>query len=284
MLEVAKLMDARSLSFDGGLQELATLVFHRIALAQFAPKRCSMTRSAAASLPYAQALDAEYLQLAYQIAVHGRDELWSGAGRIRRFRHDAAAAACLRSGTRRLQSCRRQDPLPSIDACANRRLCASRRAGSAVPGRGSRRPTAPTACVGGKAIRCRLHVRRRLACPGGAAIAARHGAPACPELRACRAGGDASVRLRLTPAAQAPAGQGAPGQAAGGAARTLGVAALARHRPWPNRRGDTRGERRQNSERERQEKAIAAIEQDPFVRDVVDLFDASIDQSTIKPV
>jgi DNA polymerase-3 subunit gamma/tau len=37
MLEVAKLMDARSLSFDGGLQELATL-FHRIALAQFAPQ------------------------------------------------------------------------------------------------------------------------------------------------------------------------------------------------------------------------------------------------------
>jgi hypothetical protein len=37
MLEVAKLMDARSLSFDGGLQELATL-FHRIALMQFAPE------------------------------------------------------------------------------------------------------------------------------------------------------------------------------------------------------------------------------------------------------
>ena len=48
--------------------------------------------------------------------------------------------------------------------------------------------------------------------------------------------------------------------------------------------GETPAARRQNSERERQEKAIAAIEQDPFVRDVVDLFDASIDQSTIKPV
>jgi DNA polymerase-3 subunit gamma/tau len=39
-----------------------------------------------------------------------------------------------------------------------------------------------------------------------------------------------------------------------------------------------------NAQRERQEKAIASIEQDPFVRDVVDLFDASIDESTIKPV
>jgi DNA polymerase-3 subunit gamma/tau len=47
MLEVAKLMDARSLSFDGGLQELATL-FHRIALAQFAPRPCSTKPSASA--------------------------------------------------------------------------------------------------------------------------------------------------------------------------------------------------------------------------------------------
>ena len=37
-------------------------------------------------------------------------------------------------------------------------------------------------------------------------------------------------------------------------------------------------------QRERQDRAIASIEQDPFVRDVVDLFDASIDESTIKPV
>ena len=47
---------------------------------------------------------------------------------------------------------------------------------------------------------------------------------------------------------------------------------------------ETPAARRQNTERERQEKAIASIEQDPFVRDVVDLFDASIDESTIKPV
>ncbi len=48
--------------------------------------------------------------------------------------------------------------------------------------------------------------------------------------------------------------------------------------------GETPAARRQNTERERQEKAVASIEQDPFVRDVVDLFDASIDESTIKPV
>jgi DNA polymerase-3 subunit gamma/tau len=47
---------------------------------------------------------------------------------------------------------------------------------------------------------------------------------------------------------------------------------------------ETPAERSRNQQRERQDRAIASIEQDPFVRDVVDLFDASIDESTIKPV
>ena len=48
--------------------------------------------------------------------------------------------------------------------------------------------------------------------------------------------------------------------------------------------GETPAARTANERRERQDHAIAAIEQDPFVREVVDLFDASIDESTIKPV
>jgi DNA polymerase-3 subunit gamma/tau len=48
--------------------------------------------------------------------------------------------------------------------------------------------------------------------------------------------------------------------------------------------GETPAARSASEKRERQERAIAAIEQDPFVREVVDLFDASIDESTIKPV
>jgi DNA polymerase-3 subunit gamma/tau len=45
----------------------------------------------------------------------------------------------------------------------------------------------------------------------------------------------------------------------------------------------TPAERQRTAQRERQDRAIAAIEQDPFVREVVDLFDAAIDESTIKP-
>ena len=37
-------------------------------------------------------------------------------------------------------------------------------------------------------------------------------------------------------------------------------------------------------QRERQDQAIAAIEGDSFVRDVVEMFDATIDESTIKPI
>jgi DNA polymerase-3 subunit gamma/tau len=48
--------------------------------------------------------------------------------------------------------------------------------------------------------------------------------------------------------------------------------------------GVTPAERTASEKRDRQERAVAAIEQDPFVREVVDLFDASIDESTIKPV
>lgn len=48
--------------------------------------------------------------------------------------------------------------------------------------------------------------------------------------------------------------------------------------------GATPAARARDAQRERQERAIAAIEQDPFVREVIDLFDASIDESTIKPL
>jgi DNA polymerase-3 subunit gamma/tau len=47
---------------------------------------------------------------------------------------------------------------------------------------------------------------------------------------------------------------------------------------------ETPAEKARNVQRERQERAIAAIEGDSFVREVVDMFDATIDESTIKPI
>jgi len=67
-------MEARSLSFESALQSLAALL-HRIALVQLAPAAVADEFEAARLAPYAQAFDAEFLQLAYQITIHGRDEL-----------------------------------------------------------------------------------------------------------------------------------------------------------------------------------------------------------------
>ncbi|MHB1373781.1 MAG: DNA polymerase III subunit gamma/tau, partial [Thauera sp.] len=74
LLAVADGMEARSLSFDAALQALATLV-HRIALAQYAPGAIGDEVERARILGYVERFDAEFLQLAYQIAIHGRDEL-----------------------------------------------------------------------------------------------------------------------------------------------------------------------------------------------------------------
>ncbi len=74
LLAVADNMEARSLSFDAALQALATLV-HRVSLAQYAPDAIGDEVERARIAGYVERFDAEFLQLAYQIAIHGRDEL-----------------------------------------------------------------------------------------------------------------------------------------------------------------------------------------------------------------
>ncbi len=74
LLKTAEAMEARSLSFDSALQSLATLL-QRIAVLQFAPAAIADDTERAQLQPFADAFDAEFLQLAYQIAIHGRDEL-----------------------------------------------------------------------------------------------------------------------------------------------------------------------------------------------------------------
>ena len=47
---------------------------------------------------------------------------------------------------------------------------------------------------------------------------------------------------------------------------------------------ESRAARTSNAKREKQERAVASIEADPFVREVVELFDATYSESTIKPL
>jgi len=75
MLAVADEMEARSLSFDGALQDLATLL-HQVALAQGVPDALAQDLPERERiLALAQRFDAEELQLYYQIALHARRDL-----------------------------------------------------------------------------------------------------------------------------------------------------------------------------------------------------------------
>ncbi|WP_308922354.1 DNA polymerase III subunit gamma/tau [Janthinobacterium sp. J1-1] len=75
LLAVADEMASRSLSYNNALQDLGTLL-HRIALAQSVPAAVPQDLPEYADINrLASAFDAQEVQLFYQIAVHGRNEL-----------------------------------------------------------------------------------------------------------------------------------------------------------------------------------------------------------------
>ncbi|MBI4995770.1 MAG: DNA polymerase III subunit gamma/tau, partial [Rhodocyclales bacterium] len=251
MLDVADAMDGRSLSFDSALQELATL-FHRIALVQFVPQALADDAERSRLAPYAAAFDAEFLQLCYQIAIHGRDEIglapdeYAGFAmsllRLFAFRPDAGA------------------PLAA----------AATKAPLAAPVRPAPPAAAPVASDDWHGLVAGLTLS------GLPRQLAQH----CELVDM----GETQVTLRLPPVHKSLLNTRVPQeklqealQARLGRPVKLNVVLGEVERETP-------AERSRNEKRERQEKAVAAIEGDPFVRDVMDIFDASIDESTIKPV
>ena len=75
MLEIATRMDSLSISFDSALQDLASML-HAIVLAQSAPEAIAETDVRKAKIiELSSSFDAEDLQLFYEIAIHGRQEL-----------------------------------------------------------------------------------------------------------------------------------------------------------------------------------------------------------------
>lgn len=73
MIEVAHITSTRNLSFDDALQGLAT-IFVEIQLAQLTPSARGKENTSKYS-EYARSFSPEFVQLAYQILVHGRKEL-----------------------------------------------------------------------------------------------------------------------------------------------------------------------------------------------------------------
>ena len=279
MLQVAKLMDERSLSFDGGLQEFATL-FHRIALAQFAPEALLDETERSRLAPYAQALDAEYLQLAYQIAIHGRDELSLAPDDYAGFVMSLLRLHAFRP--QRADGAKAATQAATIAAAVRK---ASPVVPTATPQPPSAAPVAPPVSVAvapapttapAPPVDEDWHALvARLPLSGMAKQLAQH----C-ELSERT---DLAIRMRLSPVHKHLLGKPQQDKLQSELQAFYGRP-LRLEIDVAELETETPAERSRNLQRERQERAIASIEQDPFVRDVVDLFDASIDESTIKPV
>ena len=328
MIAVAKEMDAGSFSFDGGLQELATL-FHRIALAQFAPDALLDEMEKRRLTAYAEVLDAEFLQLAYQIAIHGRDELALApdeyAGfvmtllRLHAFRPERQGAASITVTTvkpvpqKTLSSAEKtsvQTPVQPIRQPITQSIVQPAQpatqplsqphatvsaSGDIVVAGSDVKPTvssqnAPFDAVSPKPTFS--HVSQlpaevmhtpddwtslvaMLSLTGMAKQLAQH----CELTERT----EAAIVLRLSPTHK---------HLMGAAQQEKLQAELQKHYARALRleievaepANATPADRHRTAQKARQDRAIAAIEQDPFVRDIVDLFDAAIDESTIKPV
>jgi DNA polymerase III subunit gamma/tau len=266
MLDVADAMDERSLSFDSALQELATL-FHRIALLQFAPQALADDIERTRLAPYAATFDAEFLQLCYQIAIHGRDEIglapdeYSGFAmsllRLFAFRPDNAASGVSRS--------------PVAPAAVPAKPATPVSAPSGVPPRLTFPSTGENAGEGDW-----HELVTRLPLSGLARQLAQH----CELVEM----GATQVTLRLPPVHKSLLSSKAPQDKLQEALQGHLGRFVKLNIVLGEAESETPAERNRNEKRERQEKAVAAIEGDPFVRDVLDIFDANIDESTIKPV
>ncbi|MDX9994645.1 MAG: DNA polymerase III subunit gamma/tau [Rhodocyclaceae bacterium] len=265
MLDVARTMEARSLSFDSALQELATL-FHRIALVQFAPQAILDESELARLAPYAERLDAEFLQLCYQIAIQGRSELSLAPDEAAGFGMTLLRLHAFRPASGN------EKPMPSASATPAVARPAPRPAPSPpVPPAPTFAPVVPAPAAADPDDWHALVTQLPLT--GMVRQLAQH----CELVER----DEARVVLRLAPAHKYLQPHQEKLRAELGRYFGRSIALDVR---FGEPAGETPKSRADNEKRERQERAIAAIESDPFVREACDLFDASIDESTIKPV
>lgn len=283
LMGVADDMAARSLSFTGALQDLAALLT-RLQIAQCAPRAIADDEPESVRLKkMAELLSPEFVQLAYQIAIQGRDEMpmapdeYSGFVmtllRLHAFRPETSseprrstAVPVVRpsnEGGGRPATAKPQQPVSSSAAQEDSPVQKSD-----VPSTVGR-PAASVENVDWHDLVGQLQI-------GGMA---RELAQHC-ELRDIS--GDLVV-LRLAPAHRhlqmKPAQDKVQQALSEHFGRALGLkielAAV---------ESDTPAATAQRGRQERQDRAIAAIEQDPFVRDVIETFDASLLESSIKPI
>lgn len=271
IIQIADEMAVRSLSFDNALQELASLLT-RIQLNQFSPALSDSSCGDALEL-LSKGLSPEFVQLAYQIVLHGRRDLGlapdSHAGFVMTLLRLHAFAPAKGRGQKigRVNS-----PL----ALASQGLSAK---SSSAANRAEMRPAAaPESVKGDVPIQTSndwREILQSLSLGGMARELAHH----C-ELRSdC----DGVLALRLSPEHRHLQMKPALDKLQQALSDYFG-------RPVQLKielaevETATPAVTAQIERRERQDKAVGAIEQDDFVREAIELFDATLIQSSIKPV
>lgn len=301
MLRVADDMATRSLSFDAALQELASLLT-RLQVAQLAPLAIADDLPERARLMgLASRLDPELVQLAYQIAVVGRKELplapdeYAGFVmtllRLHAFRPvlvgDAKASGVATPGVQASKavsapSARLQPPNPSIDPLV----------ASSLPGAGMAMDADSSSRVAATYPEEAVHVASERSAVAPVAAdwhqilgALKLGGMARELGQHCELRGidEARICLGLSPTHRhlqmKPAQEKLQQALSEHFGRRLQLT-IDLHESS----GDTPAVAAQRRKNERQDRAVAAVEQDDFVREVIDLFDATLIESSIKPV
>ncbi len=313
MLRVADDMTVRSLSFDAALQELASL-FTRLQVAQLAPKAIAEDIPERAKiLEVASKFDPEYVQLGYQIAVHGRKELplapddQSGfvMTLLRLFAFRPADAAISDRGVK-TNAIVGMGARPAADASRSPTTQGKSSQTPPPDQKTSRFGQESPADYGGtsreRAVTedVEAEVSRPLPVPETDAFpdAAREGKDWTEIISVLNVGGmarelgqhcqlktlnETQVVLSLAPVHRhlqiKPAQdklQQALSEYFGRSLRlVIGLEEIS---------GDTPAAVAQRRRQERQDEAVASVEQDPFVREVIDIFDATLIDLSIKPV
>jgi DNA polymerase-3 subunit gamma/tau len=298
-------MAARSLSFSVALQELASLMT-RLQVAQFVPQAVTEeSPERVRLLDLASRLDPEYVQLAYQIAVQGRNELHLAPDefdgftmtllRLYAFRPAGAGDAPPQGGSSSPSS----SSVPSVPAMKSEGAKQAARSSPPVEARAKAEarsevlPDSAAESVSALELKTSV-VDVPIKSPApvvtgepsdwNALLAALELGGMVRELGqhcALRSLDSKRIVLCLSPTH-----------------RHLQIAqdklqeALTKHFGHSLQltieldevSGETPAVAARKKRQERQEQAVASVEQDPFVREVIDMFDATLIDSSIQPV
>ena len=271
LIAIADQMEVRSLNFDSAMQELAVL-FHRIALLQFAAEAIGDSAERERLQPYSALFDAEFLQLCYQITIHGRDDLALAPDEYAGFTMALLRLVAFHPVT----AASKPAALPATPAATTSRPAPTAATPAPAKAVASAPPTkAPAPAPAAPAAIDWHDIVAALPLSGMVRALAQH----C-ELAEVNA---TQVTLRLPPAHKHLQGKAQQDklqtelQAYYGRPVRLNIDIAAASSVTP-------AEKAKSVQRERQDQAIASIEGDSFVREVVEMFDATIDESTIKPI